>query len=1117
MSPKLVDFLEALEVAREAKATRDEMAKAAKEYIVDADSMPPQTFAAALQHIPFKMSAYDVVELCKRAGVTDIKQCIITTPYRASPFNTTAIVSVRSRAAHDQLLQLHKTPCQGRTLKVRDYKTSRTVSGELSQRFDGVSLHVVPSRDCFDTVPPRFSAAQAVTLVCTVHPKVAFAIEFQTTYRAAFSSLDVAAVSVGSDDRGFCVVWFELHQPPLMYESAPPRAVAATSFLEQRQRERTQWPSSATPIVEWTRCVDPSPSKAFGAYRNYQVTLREVFPEEMHALLQRLGLERVLLASGQQRRLTPALEGYARPDSDWSGGYDHMFAGLSYARRYALHVLVSHHAIVFTHARQVQKLVAAMHASDISADALLRLVQWKSRRSLTWHKLLESLAHPPEAPFADPPGYVRVQRVRITPLRILVDAPDVDVSNRVLRLYPHAVDRFVRVTFVDEDFASVHSVKTAPSIFGRIKQCISNGFFIAGEHVVFLGYSSAQLRSHSCWFYRVPTSFSDDAPTLAEIYTCLGDFGAMPTAGKRGARLGQAFSGTTVALRVPRSQCVELADVNRKGFCFSDGVGTISPALANVVADALHWPHKVVADKLGCGYKPSAFQIRYGGYKGVVAVDPQLKEAALGLRPSMRKFETDLDDLEICRPAFASPCYLNRQLINVLSSRGVPDEVFLQLTNTMLQALDTCLNSTDEARAFVFRHDPHSLAATLLAAGATLEDRHVFEYVDAIRRRRLLDVQTKARIYVECGVMLMGVLDETGTLPPDCVFFQTSGKQPPPHATLAVGRCPCLHPGDIRRLTYVHVPALSHLHDVVVFSAHGDRPTPDTMAGGDLDGDIYFCIWNQKLVPPTEFAPMTKPPSPLPPRITTPSMEVVGAFYLEYLRNDNLGTIANLHMVLCDRSVDGAADAIAIEMATAHAIAVDYAKTGEPACIPPHPPLDAYPDFLEKADKPSYRSTSVLGLLYQATCGVRPQPPPYRDFSIDARFLAPGYERYLDDAQANFIDFSVAFHDIATRFDVDSEMELVTGYARRKRSADVAERLTLAVNHVLDGFAATFWADFAADVPRDAVPVLQKASAWYFRAYSYRWPHGKPSYLSFAWVAIEPMCLLLARRTIALE
>ncbi|KDO34636.1 hypothetical protein SPRG_00698 [Saprolegnia parasitica CBS 223.65] len=1085
MQAKLVDFLNALQVAREAKATRDAMAAAAKDYVMDDESMAPQSFAVALQHIDCKMSAYDVVEHCRRAGVADIEQCIITTPYPDSPYNTTAIVSVSSRASHKQLLGLNKTPCRGRTLKARDYKTPRSTDRELSQRFDGVSLHVVPSRDCSDTVPPRFSAMQAVTLVCTVHPKVAFAVEFLGKYRVVFTSLDVAAVSVGSDDRGFCVVWFELHQPPLVYESAPLRPVAATSFLEKLQRDRTRWPSSAAPIVEWVRCVDPSPSKALGAYRNYQVTLREVFRDDMHALLGRLGLERVLLVAGMQRRLQPALDGYTRPDSDWSGGYDHMFTGLSYARRYALHVLVSQHAIVFTHARQVQSLVTKMHASTISADALLRLVQWKSRRSLTWHKLLDALEHPPEAPFEAPPGYVRIQRVRVTPLRILVDAPDVDISNRVLRLYPHAIDRFVRVTFLDEDFASVHRVKQSPSILRRIEQIISDGFYIAGEHVVFLGYSNAQLRSHGCWFYR-------PRPPI-------------PTAGKRGARLGQAFSGTTLALRVPSTQCRVLADVTRNGFCFSDGVGTISPALAKLVADELQWP-----------YVPSAFQIRYGGYKGVVALDPTLLEASLGLRRSMRKFESDLDDLEICRPAFASPCYLNRQLINVLASRGVPDAVFLHLTKKMLQVLDTCLDSTEMAKSFVYFHDPTSLAATLLAAGATLEDRHLFEWVDAIRRRLLLDVQRKARIYVECGTMLMGVLDESGTLPPDCVFFQTRGKRPPPNAIIAVGRCPCLHPGDIRRLTYVDVPALHHLHDVVVFSSHGDRPTPDTMAGGDLDGDVYFCIWDAHLVPHDEVAPMTRPVSTPPPRVTTPSMEVVGAFYLQYLRHDNLGTVANLHMVLCDKSVDGAADALAIEMAHAHAIAVDYAKTGVAARLPSHPPLETYPDFLEKTDKPSYMSTSVLGQLYRDTSAVRLQPPPYRELCMDSRLLAPGYERYLHDAHADFLDFSAAFHDVATRFEVGSEMELlVSGHARRKRSADVAERLTTAVHCVLDAFAETFWADFADDVPRDHVHVLQKASAWYHCAYTYRWPHGEPPYLSFAWIAIEPMCILLHRRAAA--
>lgn len=62
------------------------------------------------------------------------------------------------------------------------------------------------------------------------------------------------------------------------------------------------------------------------------------------------------------------------------------------------------------------------------------------------------------------------------------------------------------------------------------------------------------------------------------------------------------------------------------------------------------------------------YQIRFLGYKGVVAIDEQLDKNGNGihmrLRPSMKKFEVNDDDIasiEIAQ-AFERPptCYLNR-------------------------------------------------------------------------------------------------------------------------------------------------------------------------------------------------------------------------------------------------------------------------------------------------------------------------------------------------------------------------------------------------------------------------------------------------------------------------
>jgi hypothetical protein len=62
-------------------------------------------------------------------------------------------------------------------------------------------------------------------------------------------------------------------------------------------------------------------------------------------------------------------------------------------------------------------------------------------------------------------------------------------------------------------------------------------------------------------------------------------------------------------------QVLEIPDVERNGRVFSDGVGTISPDAADAVDKA------IPASK---GF-PTAFQIRWAGAKGMLAVDPRLE------------------------------------------------------------------------------------------------------------------------------------------------------------------------------------------------------------------------------------------------------------------------------------------------------------------------------------------------------------------------------------------------------------------------------------------------------------------------------------------------------------
>jgi len=144
---------------------------------------------------------------------------------------------------------------------------------------------------------------------------------------------------------------------------------------------------------------------------------------------------------------------------------------------------------------------------------------------------------------------------------------------------------------------------------------------------------------------------------------------------------------------------------------------------------------------------------------------------------------------------------------------------------------------------------------------------------------QLVQLRKKSKIRMRNACVLIGVADDKGYLEEGQVFVQISRSSEEKgsesfdkfrraqvelskenasnnafkhreilEGTVLVTKNPCSHPGDIRRLRAVNVPELRHLHNVVVFPTKGVRPEQNKMSGGDLDGDVYMVIWEERLV-----------------------------------------------------------------------------------------------------------------------------------------------------------------------------------------------------------------------------------------------------------------------------
>jgi hypothetical protein len=71
--------------------------------------------------------------------------------------------------------------------------------------------------------------------------------------------------------------------------------------------------------------------------------------------------------------------------------------------------------------------------------------------------------------------------------------------------------------------------------------------------------------------------------------------------------------------------------------------------------------------------------------------------------------------------------------------------------------------------------------------------------------------------------------------------------------SVLVSRSPALSQADMARLPVWKNSILNHHHFGEMFFGNGSTPLPNLLADGDLDGDLYFVIWDEKIVEEVPF------------------------------------------------------------------------------------------------------------------------------------------------------------------------------------------------------------------------------------------------------------------------
>ena len=639
----------------------------------------------------------------------------------------------------------------------------------------------------------------------------------------------------------------------------------------------------------------------------------------------------------------------------------------------------------------------------------------------------------------------------MTPTTIYFVQATVETSNSVIRKYRHYEDRFLRVKFTDELYKGKimsNEDSTMNEVFTRIKRAMMNGIYVGGRHYEFLAFGNSQFREGGAYFFA-----STSGCSAQDIRGAMGEHIKERTVAKYCARLGQAFATTRATPLTVDDK--EIPDVERNGYCFTDGVGKISPFLAQYIAQEHKLPSSITA-------YPSVFQFRHGGSKGVLAVDPSLTGKVIQIRPSQRKFGTANQNLglDICRISQLSAANLNMQLILVLSTLGVHDDVFLNKMDEMLKDLSAAM--TDEHKALEllqrnidFNQMTIQLAQIVFDGFMETKDPFMITCLRLWRAWSIKYLKEKARIYVEQGAFIFGCVDETAVLKghfdnsedvsrgdkdesslPE-IFLRI--EQPPGSGqwTVIVGVCilarnPSLHPGDVRVVVAVDKPALYHYRNCVVLPQTGDRDIANMCSGGDLDGDDYLVIWDKDLLPGDWNYPAMDFKGATPAESDRPvTVNDITSFFVTYMKYDNLSRIAVAHRYWADASPDGVKDPKCLELAALHSTAVDYVKTGVPAKMGRHLRVKRWPHWAEKKGKAGravYHSNKVLGQLYDMV--KRVDMNPAWDFEFDSRIL-DAYELHdaiLDLARKAKQEYDAAILRIMAKYSIKTEFEVWTTF-----------------------------------------------------------------------------------------
>lgn len=227
---------------------------------------------------------------------------------------------------------------------------------------------------------------------------------------------------------------------------------------------------------------------------------------------------------------------------------------------------------------------------------------------------------------------------------------------------------------------------------------------------------------------------------------------------------------------------------------------------------------------------------------------------------------------------------------------------------------------------------------------------------------------------------------------------------------------------------------------MIVFPASGDQDIPSQCSGGDLDGDDYTIIWDRSLFPKKghRYERCMSYEGPIPITEDKILLQHIVDFMISFMKNDSLGTIALAHLAWCheakatmsgvlDRRDCRAFSDECMQLAELHSTAVDFAKTGVAAKMPPSLIRKEFPDFMEKTNKPSFTTDAPLSLMYRQVKSSIFKFMPTTKYD-NTLCNVPGMLDWLDFARSLKQEYDREMQRLMKQYGIKNEAEIVTGF-----------------------------------------------------------------------------------------